>query len=217
MNASFNRIREEGEGIFSPVKWQEGSCERDRERKRGWQMPSEARQLYGRTWMNTVGLEIESFKTIRGPIPFLEDYHAGTPSSPSGLYFNWPPHEPRGRNWVMVALTKQGSLFPTPRKWQPTPVFLPGEPQGQGSLVGCRLWGRTESHTTDASQQQQPPGSLNNMTSPSWSSWVILESLGVAFLCSQTDLLGSFVVSARLLICYSLAQSAASPLAARAK
>ena len=31
------------------------------------------------------------------------------------------------------------------RKWQPTPVFLPGESQGQGSLVGCHLWGRTES------------------------------------------------------------------------
>ena len=27
------------------------------------------------------------------------------------------------------------------RKWQPTPVFSPGESQGQGSLVGCRLWG----------------------------------------------------------------------------
>ena len=36
------------------------------------------------------------------------------------------------------------------RKWQPTPVFLPGEPQGPGILVGCRLWGRTESDTTDA-------------------------------------------------------------------
>ena len=33
--------------------------------------------------------------------------------------------------------------------WQPTPVFLPGESQGQGSLVGCRLWGRTESDTTE--------------------------------------------------------------------
>ena len=31
------------------------------------------------------------------------------------------------------------------RKWQPTPVFLPGESQGRGSLVDCRLWGRTES------------------------------------------------------------------------
>ena len=36
------------------------------------------------------------------------------------------------------------------KKWQPTPVFLPGESQRQGSLVGCRLWGRTESDTTDA-------------------------------------------------------------------
>ena len=26
--------------------------------------------------------------------------------------------------------------------------FLPGESQGRGSLVGCRLWGRTESDTT---------------------------------------------------------------------
>jgi len=41
------------------------------------------------------------------------------------------------------------------RKWQPTPVFLPGESQGRGSLVGCHLWGRTESDTTEATQQRQ--------------------------------------------------------------
>ena len=41
------------------------------------------------------------------------------------------------------------------RKWQPTSVFLPGESQGRGSLVGCHLWGRTESDTTEATQQQQ--------------------------------------------------------------
>ena len=40
------------------------------------------------------------------------------------------------------------------RKGQPTPVFLPGESQGRGSLVGRRLWGRTESDTTEAKQQQ---------------------------------------------------------------
>ena len=28
------------------------------------------------------------------------------------------------------------------RKWQPTPVFLTGESQGWGNLVGCHLWGR---------------------------------------------------------------------------
>ena len=41
------------------------------------------------------------------------------------------------------------------RKWQPTPVFLPGESQGQRSLVGCRLWSRTESDTAEGTQQQQ--------------------------------------------------------------
>ena len=42
------------------------------------------------------------------------------------------------------------SVLQQRRKWRPTPVFLPGE-----SLVGCRLWGRTESDTTEATQQQQ--------------------------------------------------------------
>ena len=42
------------------------------------------------------------------------------------------------------------------RKWQPTPVFLLGESQGRRSLVGCHLWGCTESDTTEATKQQQP-------------------------------------------------------------
>ena len=29
-------------------------------------------------------------------------------------------------------------------------LLMPGESQGQGNLVGCRLWGRTESDTTEA-------------------------------------------------------------------
>ena len=36
------------------------------------------------------------------------------------------------------------------RKWQLTPVFLPGESQGWQSLAGCRLWGRTELDMTKA-------------------------------------------------------------------
>ena len=47
------------------------------------------------------------------------------------------------------------------RKWQPTPVFLPGESQGRGSLVGCRLWGCTELDTTEATSQQQRHTNLN--------------------------------------------------------
>jgi hypothetical protein len=38
---------------------------------------------------------------------------------------------------------------------QPTPVFLPGESLGRGSLVGCRFWGRAESDTTEATWQWQ--------------------------------------------------------------
>ena len=35
------------------------------------------------------------------------------------------------------------------RKWHPTLVFLPGESQERGSLVGCCLWGHTELDTTE--------------------------------------------------------------------
>ena len=41
------------------------------------------------------------------------------------------------------------------RKWQPTPVFLPGESQGRRSPVGCSPWGRTESNMTEATWQQR--------------------------------------------------------------
>ena len=35
------------------------------------------------------------------------------------------------------------------RKWQPTPVFLPGEFHGQRGLVGCNPWGCKESDLTE--------------------------------------------------------------------
>ena len=47
-------------------------------------------------------------------------------------------------------------LFPfTPRrrKWEPTAVFLPGEPQGRGCPAGYRLRGRTDSDTMEATEQ----------------------------------------------------------------
>ena len=58
-----------------------------------------------------------------------------------------------GHNWATSL-----SLFTCmhwKRKWQPTPVFLPRESQGRGSLVGCPLWGRAESDMTEAPLQQQ--------------------------------------------------------------
>ena len=58
-----------------------------------------------------------------------------------------------GLLWVRHDCVTSLSLFTFMhwrRKWQPTPVFLPGESQGQGSLVGCCLWGRIESDMTEA-------------------------------------------------------------------
>ena len=44
------------------------------------------------------------------------------------------------------------------RQWQPTPAFLPGESQGRGSLVGCHLWGCTESDMTEVTQHTRKIG-----------------------------------------------------------
>ena len=51
-------------------------------------------------------------------------------------------------------------FMPWRRKWQPTPVFLPGESQGWGSLVSCHLWGQTRlkrlSSSSSSSKVVQP-------------------------------------------------------------
>ena len=49
--------------------------------------------------------------------------------------------------------------FPWRRAWQPTPVFLPGESQGQRSLAGYSPWGCKESDTTELLRKHaQVPG-----------------------------------------------------------
>ena len=80
----------------------------------------------------------------------------GTPLQYSSLEIPWTEEPGRlqsigswrvGHDWVTSL-----SLFPFMhwrRKLQPIPVFLPGESQGRGSLMGCRLWGCTESDTTE--------------------------------------------------------------------
>ena len=42
-----------------------------------------------------------------------------------------------------------GQEDPLGREWQCTPVFLPGESDGQKSLVGYTQWGCNESDTTE--------------------------------------------------------------------
>ena len=56
-----------------------------------------------------------------------------------------------GHDWVTSL--SLFTLMHWRRIWQPTPVFLPGESQGRGILVGCRLWDRTELDTTEVTQQ----------------------------------------------------------------
>ena len=61
------------------------------------------------------------------------------------------------------------SLFPFMhwgRKWQPTPVFLPGESQGPGSLLGCRL-GVAQSRT-QLKQLSSSTGKHDRTTEPNW-------------------------------------------------
>ena len=52
------------------------------------------------------------------------------------------------------------------RKWQPTPVFLPGESQGRGGLVGCHLWGRTGSDTTEVTRSSSSMTSFIHLLFP---------------------------------------------------
>ena len=59
------------------------------------------------------------------------------------------------------------------RKWQPTPVFLPGESQGRRSLVGFRLWGCTESDTTEVTYLTY---TYETLPSPSPKQMIIMDS-----------------------------------------
>ena len=61
----------------------------------------------------------------------------------------------KGINYSVFSLSLEDFINKTKGAIIPTPVFLPGESQGQGSLVGFHLWGRTELDTTEGTQQQQ--------------------------------------------------------------
>ena len=63
----------------------------------------------------------------------------------------WPAVHGVAKSWTWLSnFTLLFTFMHWKRQWQPTPVFLPGESQGRGSLVGCHLWGRTELDTTEA-------------------------------------------------------------------
>ena len=58
-------------------------------------------------------------------------------SNESALHIRWPNY------WSF------SFIIPWRRKWQSTPVSLPGKSHGHRSLVGCSPWGRKESGTTE--------------------------------------------------------------------
>ena len=95
------------------------------------------------------------------------------------------------------------------RQWQPTPVFLPGESQGVGSLVGCHLWGRTESDTTEVTQQQQQQCVYVNPNLPIYHTFstlvtINLFSTSLFLLCKIVHLYSFFRVQTNLFILKSV-------------
>ena len=48
-----------------------------------------------------------------------------------------------------MLVSSLGQEDPLGKKWQSTPVFLPGKSHGQRSLVGYSIWGYKESDTTE--------------------------------------------------------------------
>ena len=110
-------------------------------------------QGVGHDWANSLSLSLSYMA-----FTMLRSEKAMAPHS-STLAWKIPQMEEPGRLQSMGSLrvghnwATSLSLFTFMhwrRKWQPTPVFLPGESEGRWGLVGCHLWGRTESDTTEA-------------------------------------------------------------------
>ena len=72
------------------------------------------------------------------------------------LIWKWGgfPGDSEGKASVCLQFRRPGfdppvGKIPWRRKWQPTPLLLPGEFHGQRSLVGYSLWDRRETHRTE--------------------------------------------------------------------
>ena len=72
--------------------------------------------------------------TLAWKIPWAEDPGGLQSMGSLGVRYNWA---------TSLSLF---TFMHWRRKWQPTPVFLPGESQGQGSLMGC-VYGVAQSRT----------------------------------------------------------------------
>ena len=96
-----------------------------------WNRTEESRKKPLHSWVNYVLIRV------------LRQFNKeGTVFSISGVGITGCPH---AETWIYIIST----FMHWRRKWQRTPVFLPGESQRWGNLVGCRLWGHTEPDTTE--------------------------------------------------------------------
>ena len=71
----------------------------------------------------------------------LQSYHLQILPGSDGKSICLQWGRPRFDPWV--------GKIPWRRKWQPTPVLLPGKSHGQRSMVGYSPWGHKESDTTE--------------------------------------------------------------------
>ena len=80
--------------------------------------------------------------------------------------------KPRFDSWV--------GKIPWKREWQPTLVFLPGEPHGQRSLAGYSPWGRSESDTAEATEHSCIYVNLGKLQEimRDRGSWRVLQAVG---------------------------------------
>ena len=90
---------------------------------------------------NTRRIFFNPFISIFFKLKYIVDHFPGATSGKEPVC--QPRYKRRGFNsWV--------GKIPWRRKWQPTPVFLPGEPHGQRSLADYSPWGCKELDTTEA-------------------------------------------------------------------
>ena len=96
----------------------------------------------------------------------------GFPGGPSGKESAW-----QCRRHKRLGFSPWVGKIPWRRKWQPTPVFLPGESHGQRSLVGYSPWGRKESDTAEHTHTVSNEWGFYAVT------WRMLESFYGNFWC----------------------------------
>ena len=124
-------------GLGGPA-WNRGGYPETGRQSSGFTGKVQGQQSIPCTWVNDGWICIIVASNLAWKIPWTEE--PGRLQSMGSLL--------GGHDWVTSL-----SLFTFMhwrRKWQPTPVFLPGESQGRGSLVGFHLWGHTELDTTEA-------------------------------------------------------------------